>query len=150
MRAVVQRVAQARVTVDGETVARIDGGFCVLLGIGEADTERDADYLCDKIIALRLFEDAEGKMNLSLPDVGGSLLLVSQFTLYGNCRKGNRPSFIEAASPELAAQLYERFIARARRTSVPVATGRFKTRMQVALVNDGPVTLLLDSADRGR
>lgn len=150
MRAVVQRVAEAQVTVDGETVARIDGGFCVLLGVGETDTERDADYLCDKIIALRLFEDGEGKMNLSLPDVGGSLLLVSQFTLYGNCRKGNRPSFTEAAPPERAAQLYERFVARARRSTVPVATGRFKTRMQVALVNDGPVTLLLDSADRAR
>ena len=150
MRAVVQRVAEAQVSVDGNTVARIGGGICVLLGVGEADTPQDADYLCDKIVALRLFNDGHGKMNLSLHDVGGSLLVISQFTLYGNCRKGNRPSFTEAAPPQRAEQLYEQFIARARATGLPVTTGQFQARMRVALVNDGPVTLLLDSGDRTR
>lgn len=150
MRAVVQRVVEAQVTVEGETVGQIGAGLCVFLGVGATDTPQDADHLCDKILALRLFDDGDGKMNLSLRDMRGSLLVVSQFTLYGNCRKGNRPSFTEAAPPEHAQQLYERFIARARATALPVATGQFQARMRVQLVDDGPVTLLLDSADRGR
>lgn len=150
MKAVVQRVAEAKVTVDGNLIAQIARGFCVLLGIGATDSEDDADYLCDKVVALRLFNDAEGKMNLALREVEGSLLVVSQFTLYGNCRKGNRPSFTDAAPPERAEQLYEHFVTRARATALPIATGRFQARMRVALVNDGPVTVLLDSGERGR
>jgi D-tyrosyl-tRNA(Tyr) deacylase len=150
MRAVVQRVAEAGVTVDNESVARIGGGLCVLLGVGAADTPADADYLCDKIIGLRIFDDAAGKMNLPLREVGGSLLVVSQFTLYGDCRKGNRPSFTRAAEPAPAIALYERFVARARAAALPVATGQFQARMRVSLVNDGPVTLWLDTAARRR
>jgi D-tyrosyl-tRNA(Tyr) deacylase len=149
MRAVVQRVAEARVSVDTETIAHIGSGLCVLLGVGTTDTEADANYLCDKIVELRLFEDEMGKMNRSLGEVGGTLMVVSQFTLYGDCRKGRRPSFTHAASPAHAAKLYEHFVARAR-SAVPVSTGRFQARMRVALVNDGPVTLVLDSAERGR
>jgi D-tyrosyl-tRNA(Tyr) deacylase len=149
MRAVVQRVTEAAVTIDGETVARIGTGLCVLLGVGRADTDDDACSLCDKIVGLRLFDDDDGKMNRSLHEVGGALLVVSQFTLYGDCRKGRRPSFSEAAPPAAAERLYTCFVERARRAAVPVATGRFQARMQVALVNDGPVTLLLESGARG-
>ncbi len=150
MRAVVQRVVEARVSVDGATVAAIDRGLCVLLGVGATDAEDDANYLCDKILHLRLFDDTAGRLNRSLSEVGGGLLVVSQFTLYGDCRKGRRPSFSAAAPAEAAAQLYEHFVARARGGGIPVATGRFQTHMQVALINDGPVTVLLDSAVRGR
>lgn len=147
MRAVVQRVTQAQVTVDATVIGQIGRGLCVLLGVGARDTEDDATYLCDKIVELRLFDDEAGKMNRSLRDVGGSLLVVSQFTLYGNCRKGRRPSFTEAAPPGRAEELYERFVARARNAGVTVATGRFQARMRVELANDGPVTLLLDTAE---
>jgi D-tyrosyl-tRNA(Tyr) deacylase len=150
MRAVVQRVAEAQVTVGGDPIARIGVGLCVLLGVATDDTPADADYLCDKIVALRLFDDAAGKMNRPLREVSGSLLVVSQFTLHGDCRRGNRPSFTNAARPEHAAALYDRFVARARAADVPVATGQFQARMRVALVNDGPVTLLLDTTERGR
>jgi D-tyrosyl-tRNA(Tyr) deacylase len=149
MRAVVQRVAEARVTVDSSVIAEIGQGLCVLLGVGTGDTEADANHLCDKVIDLRLFDDAAGRLNCSLRDVGGSLLVVSQFTLYGDCRKGRRPSFTGAAAPARAEVLYDHFVARAR-AAVPVATGQFQARMRVGLVNDGPVTVLLDSTERGR
>jgi D-tyrosyl-tRNA(Tyr) deacylase len=145
MRAVVQRVSQASVTVAGEVIGQIHRGLLVLLGVSVEDTTDDVHQLADKIIALRLFDDAAGKMNLSLAEVQGSLLVVSQFTLYGDCRKGRRPSYIQAAPPELAEQLYEMFIAAVGVHGIPVATGKFRADMQVALINDGPVTLLLDS-----
>ncbi len=140
-----QRVAEARVVVDGTVVGDIGRGLCVLLGVGQSDTEGDADALCRKVIGLRVFDDETGHFARSLEDVGGALLVVSQFTLYGDCRKGRRPSFTAAAPPARAEALYERFVARARATDVSVATGRFGARMAVALVNDGPVTLLLDT-----
>jgi D-tyrosyl-tRNA(Tyr) deacylase len=146
VRAVVQRVAEARVAVAGEVVGAIGRGLCVLLGVGQGDTEADADTLCRKIVGLRIFEDAGGRLNHALADVGGALLVVSQFTLYGDCRAGRRPSFTAAAAPERAEVLYERFVARARADGVEVATGRFRAHMALALVNDGPVTLLLDTA----
>jgi len=146
MRAVVQRVAEARVEVDGSVVGAIGRGLCVLLGVGVADTEGEADALCRKIIALRVFEDEAGRFAHSLEDVGGALLVVSQFTLYGDCRKGRRPSFTDAAPPARAETLYDHFVARARAGTIPVATGRFGAHMALALVNDGPVTLVLDSA----
>ncbi len=145
MRAVIQRVSQASVTVAGEISGQIERGFLVLLGVGTDDTEDDAVYLAGKAVGLRVFEDAEGKMNLSLADVGGAMLVVSQFTLYGDARKGRRPSFVEAARPEKANQLYESFCAEVRGQGIRVETGRFQRHMDVALVNDGPVTLLLDS-----
>lgn len=145
MRAVIQRVSQASVTVEGEITGQIERGFLVLLGVGNDDTEDDAVYLAGKAVGLRVFEDADGKMNLSLADVGGAMLVVSQFTLYGDARKGRRPSFIEAARPEKANQLYESFCAEVRGQGIRVETGRFQKHMDVALVNDGPVTLLLDS-----
>jgi D-tyrosyl-tRNA(Tyr) deacylase len=145
MRAVVQRVQQASVQVDGETVGSIDHGILVFLGVGHDDSEKDAVYLAEKVVNLRIFADEEGKMNRSLIDVGGGLLAVSQFTLWGDCRKGRRPSFIAAAEPNVANSLYKTFIQHARDLGVSVATGRFQEMMQVALVNDGPVTLLLDS-----
>jgi len=145
MRACVQRVSEAQVTVDGQVVGKIGRGLLVLLGVGREDAEADAEWLVDKIIELRIFEDDAGKMNRSLADVSGRLLVVSQFTLWGDCRKGRRPSFVAAAPPEDAERLYEHFAALARQRGVPVATGRFRAMMQVALVNDGPVTLLLDS-----
>jgi D-tyrosyl-tRNA(Tyr) deacylase len=147
VRAVVQRVTEASVAVDGAVVGSIGRGLCVLLGIGQADTEREADALCRKVVGLRVFEDEAGRFARSLEEVSGALLVVSQFTLYGDCRKGRRPSFTEAAPPERAEPLYERFVARARGATVPVATGRFGARMALALVNDGPVTLLLDTAE---
>ncbi len=145
MRAVLQRVSRARVTVNGQTTGAIGRGFLVLLGVGKGDTEADADYLADKTAGLRVFPDAEDKMNRSLADVGGEALVVSQFTLYGDCRKGRRPSFDQAAPPELARALYERYVEALRGRGIPVQTGVFQAMMQVELVNDGPVTLLLDS-----
>lgn len=145
MRAVVQRVASASVVVDGEVVGQIERGLLVLLGVGTDDTDVDAVALAEKITGLRVFEDEAGKMNLALNDVGGQMLVVSQFTLFGDCRKGRRPSFVEAARPEKAELLYETFVAEIRGQGVHVETGRFQTHMDVSLVNDGPVTLLLDS-----
>ncbi len=146
MRAVVQRVASARVLVGGQVVGAIDAGLLVLLGVTHDDKAEDAAHLAVRIAGLRIFEDADGKMNLSLADVGGSLLAVSQFTLYGDCRKGRRPSFAAAAGLEQARSLYEHFVAELRTLGVCTATGVFQTHMQVELVNDGPVTLLLDTA----
>ena len=146
MRAVVQRVREASVQVDGEVVGRIGRGLLVLLGVGQRDGAEDAVYLADKIINLRIFADDQAKMNRSLVDVGGALLVVSQFTLWGDCRKGRRPSFVAAAEPEKAQALYQAFIRHAAHLGVEVATGRFQELMLVSLVNDGPVTLLLDSA----
>jgi len=145
MRAVVQRVTSSRVEVAGQTVGQIGAGVLVLLGVAREDREADADYLADKIINLRIFRDAQEKMNLALADVGGAMLVVSQFTLYGDTRRGRRPSYIDAAEPEKANALYEYFVARARAQGIPVATGIFQAMMDVHLVNDGPVTILLDS-----
>ena len=145
MRAVVQRVSEASVEIEGEEVGRIDHGIMVLLGVGHEDDPKDAANLADKVVNLRIFGDEQGKMNRSLLDVGGGLLAISQFTLWGDCRKGRRPSFVAAAEPSKAEELYEVFIQHARSIGVPVATGRFQEMMQVSLVNDGPVTLLLDS-----
>lgn len=145
MRAVLQRVARASVRVEDEVVGQIGGGLLVLLGIAQDDTERDVKYLAEKIAQLRIFEDAEGKMNLSLMETGGALLIVSQFTLYGDVRRGRRPSWIDAAPPESAEPLYESFVAEARRHIAEVSTGSFRRMMQVEVVNDGPVTILIDS-----
>ena len=149
MRAVVQRVSSASVTVEGAVIGAIDRGLLVLLGVAPADTEADVQWLAEKICALRIFEDGEGKMNLSVRDVAGGILVVSQFTLFASTRKGTRPSFNDAAKPELAIPLYESFCRQATAAlGRPVATGRFAAMMEVALVNDGPVTLLLDSKAR--
>ena len=148
MKAVLQRVSRASVTVSGEVVGQIGRGILVLLGVEPDDTEDDARQLADKTIVLRIFDDAEGKMNLSLEEVGGGILVVSQFTLLGDCRKGRRPSFIGAAPPELAEKLYNTFIGAAGSRGIKVASGRFRAMMDVELVNDGPVTLLLDSRKR--
>lgn len=145
MKAVVQRVSESRVTVDGRIIGAIGRGLLVLLGVAREDTETDADYLCDKILNLRIFEDEAGKMNRSVLESGGQMLVVSQFTLLGDCRKGRRPSFIEAAAPETANRLYEYFVARARTRGITMQTGEFRTMMAVSLVNDGPVTLIVDS-----
>ena len=147
MRAVVQRVREARVTIDGAVVGAIDRGLCVLLGVATTDTAADADRLCQKITGLRIFEDDEGRMNKAVDEIGGALLVVSQFTLHGDVRKGRRPSFQNAAPAEHARSLYEHFVERASRGPVRVATGEFQAHMAVALVNDGPVTLILDTAD---
>ena len=144
MRAVVQRVLSASVAIGGTVKGEIGEGYLVLLGIEENDTEKDLDYIAEKLLGLRVFEDEAGKMNRSVLDAGGSILLVSQFTLYGDARKGRRPSFIRAAKPEKAIPLYEAMIARLR-AALPVETGEFGADMQVSLVNDGPVTILLDS-----
>jgi D-tyrosyl-tRNA(Tyr) deacylase len=146
MRVVVQRVSRARVSVNGEVVGEIGLGLLVLLGVGAGDTRAEADYLAEKTIGLRIFEDAGGKMNLSVAEVGGALLVVSQFTLYGDARRGKRPSFDAAAPPEQARELYEYFVERVRAASIRCETGRFQETMQVELVNEGPVTILLDSA----
>ena len=146
MRGVIQRVSRAKVSVDGEIVGEIGKGILVLLGVSREDTEKEAIYLLEKTLNLRIFEDAEEKMNLSLLDIEGELLVVSQFTLYGDARKGRRPSFIEAAKPEKADELYKFFVSEAKKQIKNVATGRFQTMMDVELVNDGPVTILLDSA----
>jgi D-tyrosyl-tRNA(Tyr) deacylase len=135
------------VTVDGDVVGRIGTGLVVLLGVGQGDGEGEVAWLADKVVGLRIFEDEAGKMNRSLADVGGAMLVVSQFTLYGDCRRGRRPSFTDAALPELAERLYERFVAKVRETGIEVATGRFREHMDVALVNDGPVTLWIDTAE---
>jgi D-tyrosyl-tRNA(Tyr) deacylase len=148
MRMVVQRVIEAHVTVDGGTCGSIRNGLMVLLGIAREDTTADADYLLDKLLGLRVFADDNGKMNRSIVDAGGELLIVSQFTLYGDCRKGRRPSFDRSAPPDLAKALYDYFVDRARRGPVRVETGVFQASMQLYLVNDGPVTILVDSADR--
>jgi D-tyrosyl-tRNA(Tyr) deacylase len=145
MRAVVQRVTRASVTIDGEIVGEIENGLVVLLGIARDDTKEDADYLAPKIVALRIFDDAEDRMNLSVKDVGGGLLIVSQFTLYGDVRRGLRPSWSDAAAPEIAEPLYDYFVESSRKLLGRVETGSFRKMMQVALVNDGPVTILLDS-----
>jgi len=145
MRAVVQRVREASVSVDGQRLAAIGAGLMVLVGVGHSDSIRDCEWLADKLVHLRLFENAAGKLDLSLLDTGGSVLLVSQFTLFADTRKGRRPSFTGAARPAQAAPLCEAMAARLRRHGVPVETGRFGAAMQVALVNDGPVTLWLDS-----
>ncbi|MBR3505208.1 MAG: D-tyrosyl-tRNA(Tyr) deacylase [Clostridia bacterium] len=145
MRCVVQRVTRARVTVEGETVGEIGAGFMALVGVQEGDGEADAAYCAQKISGLRVFEDAEDKMNLSLADVGGGVLLVSQFTLLGDARHGRRPSFSDAARPELAEPMFLRLKAMLEEAGLTVETGRFRTHMEVELVNDGPVTILLDS-----
>jgi D-aminoacyl-tRNA deacylase len=145
MRAVLQRVTRASVRVSGETVGEIGPGLVVLLGIARDDAEQDVHYLVEKIAALRVFDDAEGRMNLSVAEVGGALLVISQFTLYGDVRKGRRPSWIEAAPPEAAEALYGAFVAAARGRVGRVETGSFRAMMEVELVNDGPVTILLDS-----
>src|SRR5213594_1973516 len=145
MRAVVQRVTRASVTVDHEIVGEIGNGLVVLLGIARDDTEKDAEYLVEKIAALRIFDDESGRMNRSVSEVHGGVLIVSQFTLYGDVRRGLRPSWIDAAPPEIAEPLYDFFVRQARATIDDVGTGRFQAMMQVELVNDGPVTILLDS-----
>ncbi len=145
MRAVVQRVSRAQVAVDGEVVGEVGRGLLVLLGVTHTDNEADADYLAGKIAGLRVFEDENGKMNLDTAAVSGGILVVSQFTLYGDVRRGKRPSFDAAAAPERARQLYEYFVERIRDVGLPCQTGRFQEMMQVELVNDGPVTILLDS-----
>ncbi len=145
MRAVVQRVTRGKVTVDGEVTGEIEHGLVVLLGIARDDTKEDADYLAPKIIALRIFDDAEGKMNVSVKDIDGGLLVVSQFTLYGDVRRGLRPSWSDAAAPEFAEPLYDYFVESSRKLLGRVETGSFRKMMQVELVNDGPVTILLDS-----
>jgi D-tyrosyl-tRNA(Tyr) deacylase len=145
MRAVVQRVSRANVVIAGETVGAIGTGLVVLLGVTHDDTSVQAQWLAEKVAGLRIFNDAEGKMNRDLLEVGGAMLIVSQFTLYGDCRKGKRPSFIDAAPPPMAIPLYESFINSVKALGIPVATGRFGADMKVELVNDGPVTLIVDS-----
>jgi D-tyrosyl-tRNA(Tyr) deacylase len=149
VRAVVQRVSEARVTVDAAVVGVIGRGLCVLLGVGQRDTEADAETLCRKVVGLRIFDDDAGRFTHSVEEIGGALLVVSQFTLHADCWTGRRPSFAAAAPAPRAEALYEHFVARARTGTVPVATGRFGARMSLALVNDGPVTLLLDTDARG-
>ncbi len=146
MRAVVQRVGRASVSVDGQTIGRIGRGLLVLLGVGEQDKERDLEYMVNKILGLRIFPDDAGLMNRSLLDVGGELLAVSQFTLYGDCRKGKRPSFVKAMKPLEAEEMFDRFVEACRSRGVVVETGRFGAMMDVELVNEGPVTLLIDSS----
>ena len=147
MRAVIQRVSHAGVTVDGKVLGKIGKGFLILLGVSDEDTEEVADRLADKICKLRIFEDENGKTNLSLADVGGELLVISQFTLYADCRKGNRPSFIKAGAPDRANELYEYFMERCRQYVDVVERGQFGADMKVELLNDGPFTLMLDSSE---
>lgn len=147
MRAVVQRVSSARVEVDGEVTGAIGRGLLVLLGVGQGDVDKQAAWLAGKIAGLRIFEDADGKMNLSVQDIGGSVLVVSQFTLYADCRKGRRPSFTEAAPPDVADRLYQVFVSHLRALGVPVETGVFQAHMDVHLVNEGPVTIIVETAD---
>ena len=146
MRAVIQRVKEAKVEIKGAVVGEISKGLLVFLGVGQSDTEKECEYLANKIINLRIFPDENGMMNLSLTDIKGAAMVVSQFTLWGDCRKGRRPSFIEAARPEKANGLYEYFISLLRDMHVKVATGKFQEMMDVHLVNDGPVTILIDSS----
>ena len=145
MRAVVQRVKRSSVKVDGKIVGEIGRGILVLLGVANGDTVGDADFMVNKIVHLRIFEDENEKMNRSLHDVGGEMLVVSQFTLLGDCRKGRRPSFINAAGPEQATELYEYFVKKTREQGISVKTGQFRAMMDVALINDGPVTLIIES-----
>ena len=145
MRAVLTRVTSASVTIDGETVGSIGRGFLILLGVGPNDTEKECRYLAEKALGLRIFEDENGKMNLGLDSIGGEVLVVSQFTLYGNCRKGRRPSFTDAANPQLGEQLYEAFLQDCADLGYPPQHGRFGADMKVASLNDGPVTLILDT-----
>ncbi len=145
MRAVVQRVKKSRVTVEGNVTGEINKGLMILLGVGQEDSDKDIEYLVEKTMHLRVFEDNDGKMNLSVLEVGGELLVVSQFTLYGDCRKGRRPSYDKAARPEIAKELYEKFVEKCRSYGVNTQTGIFQAEMLVDISNDGPVTLLLDS-----
>ena len=145
MRAVIQRVKRACVRVDEKTVGEIGRGLLVLLGVGRDDSEDDARYIADKLSFLRIFEDSEGKMNLSVRDIAGSVLVVSQFTLFADCRKGRRPSFVEAGDPVHAQRLYEQVVKILRQSGVPTAEGTFQAMMEVELINDGPVTIILDS-----
>lgn len=145
MRAIVQRVTESSVSVEGEVTGQIELGLMVLLGVANGDEDKDAKYMAEKIVGLRIFEDDEGKMNRSVLDVGGALLAISQFTLLGDCRKGKRPSFVAAAEPAEAERLYELFVEVARELGVDVQCGRFRTHMKVSLLNDGPVTLMVDS-----
>ena len=145
MRGVVQRVKRAKVSVDNNVIGQIDHGIMLLLGVDESDEEKDLEYMCDKVVNLRIFEDENGKMNKSLMDVNGSLLVVSQFTLLGDARKGRRPSFIQAAVPDKAIPMYEKFISNMKNLNIVTQSGEFGANMQVELVNDGPVTILLDS-----
>ncbi|OLN32275.1 D-aminoacyl-tRNA deacylase [Desulfosporosinus metallidurans] len=145
MRSVIQRVKRASVTVDGKTVGKIAMGLLILLAVGPEDGQGDLTWMVDKLVGLRIFEDEEGKMNRSVQDVGGEILMVSQFTLYGDCRKGKRPSFSAAAPPEKAKLLFEQIVEETRRRGLKVETGVFQTEMEVALINHGPVTILLDS-----
>ena len=145
MRAVIQRIKESSVKVEGQVIGQTGGGLLVLLGVAQYDDPSDADYLVNKIANLRIFEDKNGKMNRSLLDAGGEMMVVSQFTLLADCRKGRRPAFVDAAEPELAAELYEYFVEKVRRRGIKVATGRFRALMEVALVNEGPVTIILES-----
>ncbi len=145
MRAVIQRVNRASVRINGRTTGRIDHGLVILLGIRTDDTVKELQWLADKIVHLRIFDDDEGKMNISLADIGGEMLIISQFTLYGDCRKGRRPGYSNSAAPEIAEPLYQQFIEEMKSRRITVATGTFRAAMKVELVNDGPVTLLLDS-----
>ncbi|MEX2307811.1 MAG: D-aminoacyl-tRNA deacylase [Pirellulales bacterium] len=147
MRACIQRVSEAQVTVDDAVIGRISRGLVVLLGVGAADTNEDANWLAEKIVGLRIFEDDAGKMNRSLAESGGAMLVVSQFTLYGDCRRGRRPSFTSAAPTELAERLYQAFVTAVKEAGIEVETGRFREHMRVSLVNDGPVTLWIDTAE---
>jgi D-aminoacyl-tRNA deacylase len=148
LRACIQRVSEAHVTVAGAETGRIGPGLVVLLGVGQHDGQADVDWLADKLVGLRIFEDEAGKMNRSLVEAGGAMLVVSQFTLYGDARRGRRPNFTDAAPLELAAKLYEAFVKKVRTAGIEVATGRFREHMLVSLVNDGPVTLWIDTAER--
>lgn len=148
MKFVIQRVSEASVTVEGRTIASIGKGFLVLIGVGQADTKEDADFYIRKMLGLRIFEDEQGKTNLSLNDVNGELLLVSQFTLYANCRKGNRPSFVDAGAPDMAKALYEYIIEECRKKVPAVSCGEFGADMKVRLCNDGPFTIILDESIR--
>ena len=150
MRAIIQRVAHASVTIDGAVHGKIGPGLLILLGVSEDDAEEDARYLADKCVGLRIFTDENDKMNLSAADIGGGLLVISQFTLYGDCRRGKRPSFVRAARPEKAVLLYEAFLARCRASGLPVETGEFGADMKVELLNDGPVTIVMDTEEMKR
>lgn len=147
MKLVIQRVTEASVNINGEETRSIGRGFVVLIGITEGDTRQDVEYLASKCVSLRVFTDETDKMNLALQDIGGELLLISQFTLYGDCRKGNRPNFMKAAKPDVAKPLYEHFIEECKKSGIPVQTGEFGADMQVRLCNDGPVTILMDTAE---
>ena len=148
MRALIQRVSHARVLIDGKAVGRIDKGLVVLLGVASRDTADDVKYLAEKIVHLRIFEDAEGKMNLSALDINGEILAISQFTLYADCRRGRRPGFADAAKPEIAQPLYEGFVSALKTYPIKVETGGFGAQMMVEILNDGPVTIMLDSDEK--